>query len=164
MSQEEYDREMDELKERLNVIHMLLQEKMKENQRQGWKVKKVKWPVVQLFEEKLREILRNLKHRMNAWVEKEKLRGVEFRLRPLTEGKVHYCEPEQGDILGEDDVERRHVESLTDCLESEDERLAGSLMNSLESSDQQVDMLTGNQRRLESLIFLNMTFCVWLQD
>jgi hypothetical protein len=85
---------MDELKERFNVIHMLLQEKMKENKRQGWKVKKVKWPVAQLFEEKLRESLRNLKHRMNAWVEKEKLRGDEFRQRPLTEERVQFCELE----------------------------------------------------------------------
>jgi hypothetical protein len=41
---------------------------MKENQRRGWKMKKVKWLAVQLFEEKLREILRNLKNMMNAWV------------------------------------------------------------------------------------------------
>jgi hypothetical protein len=77
--------------------------------------------------------------------EKEKLRGAEFKLRPLTEGKVHYCEPEQGDILGEDDVEMRPIESLTDCL-GRDERLAGSLMNSFESSDQHVDVLMeGNE-------------------
>jgi hypothetical protein len=36
---------------------MLLQRKIEENQRQGWKVKRVKWPVMQLFEEKLRKRL-----------------------------------------------------------------------------------------------------------
>jgi hypothetical protein len=67
---------------------------------------------------------------MNAWMQKEELRRAEFKQRPLTEEEVHYCEPEQGDVFGEDYVERRHIESLTDCLGIEDERLAGSLMNS----------------------------------
>jgi hypothetical protein len=56
--------------------------------------KRVKWPVMQLFEEKLRKGLEELKHRLNSLMQKEKLKGVEFKLRPLTEGGVHYCEPE----------------------------------------------------------------------
>jgi hypothetical protein len=34
---------------------------------------------------------------------KEELKGVEFRQRPLTEEEVHLFEPEQRDILGEDE-------------------------------------------------------------
>jgi hypothetical protein len=46
MSQEEYGKEMDELNERLIFMPMLLHKKVKENQRQGWRVKKVKWLVM----------------------------------------------------------------------------------------------------------------------
>jgi len=112
-SQGELEKEMIELIVKLSHIRQLLHREIKENQTQGWKVKKVKWPVVKLFEENIRESLRNLNHRMNAWVEKEKLKGVEFKQRSLTEEEVHYCEPEQGDILGEDNVEMRPIESLT---------------------------------------------------
>jgi hypothetical protein len=52
---------------------------------------------------------------------------------PLTiEEGVHYCEPEQGDILGEDDVERRSIENL---------------MGSLKSSNQHRDMLKSRVER-----------------
>jgi hypothetical protein len=45
MSQEEFDREFVELKERLSIVMKLLQES-EENQRYGWNVKrKVKWPI-----------------------------------------------------------------------------------------------------------------------
>jgi hypothetical protein len=46
MSQEEFDREFTEVKERLNIIMELLQESER-NQRWGWNVKKkVKWPIM----------------------------------------------------------------------------------------------------------------------
>ena len=69
---------------------------------------------------------------------KEKLRGAEFRYKPLIiEERFHYCEIEQGDILGEDDVEKRFIEDIISCSENEEEeRLAGSLMSSLKSSNQ----------------------------
>jgi hypothetical protein len=57
MSQEEIDRELVELKERLSIIMELLQES-NEDQRQGWNVrKKVKWPIVHLFMKKLMHIM-----------------------------------------------------------------------------------------------------------
>jgi hypothetical protein len=56
---------------------------------------------------------------MNDLMQKEKIIGSEFRYMPLkTKEGVHYYEPEKGDILGEDDVERRLVDSLIDCLEN----------------------------------------------
>ena len=95
-------------------MEQLLQRKVNENQRRGRSIKKpVKWLVVQLFVNKLRKILREMKHRSNDLKKKEKLRGVEFRFRLLTEKEVfHYCEPDQGDILGEDDVKRRSIVDL----------------------------------------------------
>jgi hypothetical protein len=58
---------------------------------------------------------------MSASLKKEKLRGTEFRQRAVVEEEVHYCEPEKGSFLGEDDdgdVEGRLVESLMDYVES----------------------------------------------
>jgi hypothetical protein len=95
------------------------------------------------------EKIRELKQRMNALMQKEKLIGVEFRYRPLTtkEG-VHYCEPEQGDILGEDDVERRLVDSLIDSLESSDQH--------------DEDMLTKESREVEGLnVFKTDDLCMF---
>jgi hypothetical protein len=51
----------------------------------------------------LRKILRSLKHRISAWEKEEELKRVEFKYRPLIEEEVQLCEPEQGDILGEED-------------------------------------------------------------
>ena len=48
------------------------------------------------------------------------------KIRSFTKEYVHYCEPERGTIFGEYGVE---------------ERLAESLMNSWESSDQQKNVL-----------------------
>jgi len=151
MSQEEFDREMIEIKGKLSYMMKLLQEEeMQENQRRGWSMKKpVQWLVVQLFVNKLRKILREMKHRSNALNKKEKLRGDEFRYIPLTEKEgFHYCEPEQGDILREDDVERRSIVDLTTYLENEEEeRLAVSLMISLKSSYHHMDMFTSKYER-----------------
>jgi hypothetical protein len=69
-----------------------------------------------------------LKHRLSAWMKKEKLRGVEFRKRSLAEEGVHLCEPEQGLFLDEDDEKV--------------ERPIESLMGYVESSDQHEDVLT----------------------
>jgi len=67
----------------------LLQES-NEDQRQGWNVrKKVKWPIMHLFMRKLmhkmnvflrieENLKRKRKHILSAWMEEEKLRGVEF--------------------------------------------------------------------------------------
>jgi hypothetical protein len=40
--------------------------------------KRVKWPVLKLFERNLRKILRSSKHMMSDLMGKEKLRGAEF--------------------------------------------------------------------------------------
>jgi hypothetical protein len=125
----------------------LLQKKIEENQRQGWNLKKrVKWHVMQLFARKLRRSLRSLKHRLSALLKKEKLRGVEFRQRSLTEEEVHFCEPEQGGILGEDEEEERHVESL---------------MNYLGSSDQHEDVLTEEENEASKpYVFKSDNLCM----
>ena len=95
MSQEEINREMAEINIQLSYMEQQLQSKVQKNQRQGWSMKKkFKWPVTQLFEEKMRKGLEELKHRLNFLMQKEKLKGVEFRFRPLTKAGVHYCETE----------------------------------------------------------------------
>jgi hypothetical protein len=44
MSQEEYDRGINELRERINAIQMLLQREMEICQRRGWSMKKpIQW-------------------------------------------------------------------------------------------------------------------------
>ena len=137
MNQEDFDREMTEIIGELTYMEKLLQKKVDVNQKRGWNMKKpIRWPVVQLFVQELRNNLRKMK-------KKEKLREVEFRYKPLTtQERVHYCEPEQGDILGEDDIQKRSIEDLISCLENEEEeRLEGSLMSSLKSSRQKMDML-----------------------
>jgi hypothetical protein len=93
MSDEEFNREMIELKVRLNYVEQLLQE-YEENQRCGWIMKKkARWPIKQL-------IAREQRHRLKACLKKvEALKIVECEV------EVHYCEPEQGSILGEDDDE-----------------------------------------------------------
>jgi hypothetical protein len=71
--------------------------------------------------------LRRLKHRLSVFLKKEKLKGVEFGKRSLAEERFHFCEPEYGGILGEDEEEERPI---------------GSLMNYLGSSYQHEDVLT----------------------
>jgi hypothetical protein len=109
ISQEDFDREMVELKEKLSMIENLLDE-CEKDQWYGWtmKKKKVKWKLLQT----------RLRQSMYA---KRELRVAEYGMQ------VIYCEPEKGDILGEG--------------YEENERLAGSLMNSLQSSYQHDDVL-----------------------
>jgi hypothetical protein len=64
---------------------------------------------------------------LSAFLKKEKLRGADFRHRSLEEEGVHLCEPEQGYILGDDDMG--------------DERLTTSLMDYVEISDQHEDVM-----------------------
>lgn len=93
----------------------LLQERTREDQRCGWKLKKkVKWPIVQLFARKLRHIF-------DVWMKtEEKLLKVEYRKPSFGAGQiVHNCEPKQGAMLREDDEEDdRPIESLKKSLES----------------------------------------------
>jgi hypothetical protein len=88
MSQEEIDKEMIELRVQLSHIRQLLQREIKENQRQGWSMKKrVKWPVMQLFEEKLRERLEKPKAENECLDREGETQRSEFKQRPLTEEK-----------------------------------------------------------------------------
>ena len=93
--------------------------------------KKVHWPVLQLFEEKLWEHIEKLKHRMDALEKKNNT-----RIRSLTKEDVHYCEREHGTIFGEYSVE---------------ERLDESLMNSWEGSNQQNNVLIGDSMGDENI-------------
>ena len=61
-------------------------------------------------------------------MKKEKFGGAEFRKMSVAEEGVHFCEPEKGDILGEDDMAE---DRITTCL-----------MDYVESSNQHEDVLT----------------------
>ena len=89
MSDEEFDREIVEMKIHLSVLMELLHEN-EEDQRYGWILRKrrVKWPMLQV----------KLKHRLSAWLRKE-LRETEYELRGCI------CEPKQGPILREESKE-----------------------------------------------------------
>lgn len=82
---------MAEIRERLGELKELLQKKIEEC---GWRIrKKTKWPIRKLQE-------RNFKYRLKVLVKNQvKLREAEYEV------EVHYCEPEQGQMLGEEDDE-----------------------------------------------------------
>jgi hypothetical protein len=66
----------------------------------------------------------------------------------LTVEEFHFCEPKQGDILGEED--------------EDDERLITSLMNYLYSSYQHMDVIKEGLREDENPIFLKTdNLCVF---
>ena len=77
------------IRQRLGELKELLQKKIEEC---GWRIrKKAKWPIRKLQE-------RNLKYRLKVSIKNEvKLKEVEYEV------EVHYCEPEQGKMLGEED-------------------------------------------------------------
>ena len=83
MSQEEIDKEIAEMKEQLDALRRILEE----IQRQDWVLKKkpVKWHKLQ----------RRLQHRQEKWL-MEKLRENELEM------EVSICEPEHGEVMGED--------------------------------------------------------------
>lgn len=61
------------------------------------------------------------RHKTNAHLKNEKLKGVEQRQRVIVEGEVHLCEPKQlGPILGEnnEDAKRRSAQDPLNYLGS----------------------------------------------
>ena len=94
MSQEEIDKEIVELKEKLNILRMILEE----SQRLGWLLKKklVNWPKLQ----------RRLQQRQVKSLVEE-LREVELEM------EVSICEVEQGEVLGEDEDLKTKTSSET---------------------------------------------------
>lgn len=73
--------------------------------------------------------------------------------------KVHYSGQEQEDIIEANDAEKRSIEDLISCLQNEEEeRLAGSLMISLKSSDQRMDMMISKGDRPN--VFISDILCV----
>jgi hypothetical protein len=82
---------------------------------------------------------------MNARLRNEKLREFEFKQRLMTEGKVHFCELEQGSFVV-DDVDKIPIESL---------------MNYVESSKQHEDLMTktSNEAR-EPCVFKTDNLCM----
>ena len=92
--------QMDEFNVKLDILEILLQKQMQEYHKCGWIfVKKVKWPIMELYERKCRNWL-------SAWLnmEEKNISKVEYGHRFIAEvTEVHICEPEQGRILGEDD-------------------------------------------------------------
>ena len=87
MSQEEFDKEIVQIKEKRSELIDLLQEG-EDYQRQGWilRKKKVKWPILQ----------EKMDQRLLAWWNKV-LKETEYAK------KVPICEHEQGSILGEEE-------------------------------------------------------------
>lgn len=92
---------MDELREKLGNIKCLIQ-----GQGYGWTMKKKKM--------RCHSLQMRLRQSMYAISRKE---PIAFEC----EMEVHYCEPKQGPIRGEDDSDeydkKRHVGSLTNCLQ-----------------------------------------------
>lgn len=116
MNDEEFEREMVEIEVHLDMLMKLLQRKMEEDWRQGWNVrKKVKWPIVKLYK-------RKLKHRLDAWIKGEDLKEDGY-IKSLEVGPtVHFSEPEQRIILGEEeDANEKLVESFMDSVENPDQ-------------------------------------------
>ena len=96
MSQEELDKEIVEMKEQLNVL-------LEENKRLGWVLKKklVKWYKLQ----------RRLQQKQVKWL-MEKLREAKLEM------EVSICEPEQGEVLGE---EEGIIDDFLNCCTNENQ-------------------------------------------
>ena len=89
MSQNNFDREVTELKKGLSKVAELLHEEATEGQYYIWRLKReVQWPIKRLCS-------RDLKNKHSVWVKKEERpRVVEYK------EEVHMmCEPEQGVYL-----------------------------------------------------------------
>ena len=99
---------LNELRERINKLGELLQKKIEGC---GWRLrKKSKWPIRKLQE-------RNLKYNLKVQVKgEEKLKEAKYGMG------IHYCEHEQGSILGEEeeDTQERYDESIINYWESLD--------------------------------------------
>jgi len=116
MSQEEFDINLFDLKEILNLIMYLLQE-MEEDQRHGWvlRMKNVKWPILQ----------ERLKCNLISSLEKRELKKIEY------EGEDLYLdEPKQGPLHSEEDdgdEEMRLMKNLMDCVKTPKQQLGSSI-------------------------------------
>jgi hypothetical protein len=80
------------MKVHLDVMMELLQESEKDHGYRWTLQKRVKWNLLEV----------KLKHRMNTHWRKEKLKGVELKWRLTIEGGVHFCEPREESLVGED--------------------------------------------------------------
>jgi hypothetical protein len=112
MSDEEFDREFNEIKVQLNILMELLQ-KSEEYHRYGWilQKKRVKWSFLQS----------RLRHKTSVQP-KEELKRVELQHKICAGEEGYLCEPEQGPILGEssdDDEDMGLVDGLMNPLEDE---------------------------------------------
>lgn len=100
LSQDRLDRRLAEIEVQLEMLEELLQ-KGEEDQRYGWILpKKVRWHMLQM----------KLKRRFNV-----KLREA-FKVTKC-ENKGCICESEQGQILGEDEVEDGEIDEIQESLE-----------------------------------------------
>lgn len=83
MSHEEFDKELTYMKEQLNVLMELLKQNVEEK-RYGWSMeKKISWPTVWLFTQKLRN---RLIHMLKDGLRKEKKNSkVKFRQNSMVE-------------------------------------------------------------------------------
>jgi hypothetical protein len=165
MSATKMDKELTNIKREMEKLEF----KMRQNRKLRWvyewpmKTSKMKWPVRELMARRQRRLLRR-------W-----LRYAE-NLRPIErEEMVYICEPEIGDILGEEN-DQRSVEDLEDRQEGsgsilnhqatidEDERPSGGLMDSEKSSIQQgalmkmgsVDLMVCQGSSSESIPYCQM--------
>ena len=106
---------MIDLKEILSMMIMLLQEREDEYQRVGWNIKnKINCPIRILY-------AKNMSKKMRHWM-MDLLRGKRIKFTMYGEDDIfHYCDPEEGILLGEDDVEEVEqipIDILMDYLES----------------------------------------------
>jgi hypothetical protein len=109
MSNEEIVKEIVEVREQLDVLTEQWK-RDKEAHKCGWVMKKAaRWPIQQL-------ISRRQRHMLKVWIkEVDKLKA--------DDREVCICEPEQGPILGKGDDEKRPVEGLMDSKESLDQHV-----------------------------------------
>ena len=96
---------MVKLRAQIKHLEQLLQKEIREDLKYGVNVKKrVKWPVMRLFSKKLMQ-------NMSIWMKEEKKTS-----RSKHREEVHFCEPEEGSILGKDDDES---DGMMECLEKQ---------------------------------------------
>ena len=85
---------MVELRAQINHLEQLIQKEIREDLEYGVDVRKsVKWYVMGLFSKKLMQ-------NMNIWMKKENKTS-----RSKHKEEAHFCEPEEGSILGNYDDE-----------------------------------------------------------
>jgi hypothetical protein len=142
------DEELADIKREIEKLELRMRQEIKSRWVHEWPMQKPKasWPVKQLMVMRQRRLLRK-------W-----LRYVENLKATKEEEMVHICEPEIGDILGEEN-DQRSLRDLIDCQEGSgrfpncqmgkgtEMRSAEDLMDCQEDSEEILHCQSGNDQR-----------------